>query len=377
MIHLLGSGTAELAGLPEDERAALFTSLSLTLGRADYHQQRFYQVIEALATRRKEAGGAVSMDTFAQYTMFEASAVLGAVRLGIDELIYITARLRGVDSQDIDKQWKAHDVLHARFTARPEYDLPEIRALRCRLAWYEELNDYRNVLLHRGWRTGIGGYYPKDSGLPEAMIPTHNAMLVPDRASLLGKTRSHQWTYSTGRRLENVVDEAVAGFHDTIDLICMSCWGGVIPQPGTAPKEHHPDIMVSLVRPVLLVVGNHLLLAVFTDPSEAAKFNVTISPNEHHLQEVLPTTMVVGQPAFTIGLPGIDEVTAAGGITGDLIIALNPCQFDARKMSMETMGTYRHPLSEVRKAANQPISLPAKALGVERLFVWRPKPAPS
>src|SRR5262245_40988570 len=83
---------------------------------------------------------------------YEASAALVAARLGVDEIVFIAARLRGASAQDIHKRWKAKDVLTTGFDTRPDFNIDEVNALRARRSWYDETNDYRNVLC-----TGDGG----------------------------------------------------------------------------------------------------------------------------------------------------------------------------------------------------------------------------
>jgi hypothetical protein len=325
MVGLLGDhGAPPLTSLAVDERQALFFSLALTLARAEYHAQRLDQVVAALGQRRKAAGATVSLDAFSHYVLFEASAALGAVRLGVDELIHIAARLRGVSSKEIYDKWPAEAVIRTGFAKRPDFNLPEVLSFRSRLAWYEEMNDYRNVLHHRGWRDQIGGYYPRDSELPEAADHAQNVMLVPDRASLLGKTRPHQWTYSEKRRIEGVTEDAVRGFHEVLDEICTSHWGGALPMPGTVPQDQHANLLVVLVRPTLLIVCGHVLLPMFTSPEKAQQFGGYPSTADMHLQEVSPTTIGVEEPVFNFSLVGLEEALGAVRLTGDLIVAVDP-----------------------------------------------------
>src|SRR5437868_5462751 len=106
MVRLLGmDGSPTLQALAVDERETLLFSLTLTLGRALYHRLRFRQIVDLLAARRAETRGTVTWDTFAAYALFEAAAALGAVRLSVDEIIFIAARLRGTDPLEIHKRW--------------------------------------------------------------------------------------------------------------------------------------------------------------------------------------------------------------------------------------------------------------------------------
>jgi hypothetical protein len=359
-----------VSSLDPVEREALFFSLSLTLARADYHRQRFLQIGKLLEQRRVQTGGVASFDTLSKYALFEASACLGAVRVGIDEIIFITARLRAVTSNDIRQGWTAHRVVTTPFTTSPEFDVPEIRALRCRQSWYEEMNAYRNVLFHRGWRFPSGAYFPVGSTQAEALDPKFNAMVVPDRTSLLRETRPHQWTYADGERVEDIVDRAVRGLEELLDDVCTRTWGGLEPPEGTMPKEERPNTFVSVMRPALLSVGGQVVLPIFTSETCARTLDVfALSPGVE-LVSLTSTTLVVGTPAFIFSMLGAADDPDLAGLTGDLVIALDPIEFG--RLSMTARAETRLLWAEVL-ATNEPIVLPAEWVGAEQIFVWRPR----
>jgi hypothetical protein len=375
MVRQIAS-VAALSTLPENEREGVALSLAMTLARALYHRDRFEQVIAALNQRREQTAGFITYDMFSQYTVFEAAGVLGAVRLAIDEIIFIVARIRGVSPQDIHTSWKAENVMKTGFDKRPDLDVPEVRALRSRQPWYEEMNDYRNVLHHRGWRSQIAGYFPLDSALPEALLPEHNVMLVPDRKSLEGKKRPHEWTYNDRVRIEEVVRKAVEGFEQLLDDLCMTCWGGTVGSMGKIPKDEQPNMVVSLVRPTLLLFGNHVVLPVFTSPEAAGKFNGFPTLDGLYLDELSPSAMYVGEPAFTFALPGLKDVLQGEPTGGDLILAFNPTRLDADRMNIDVAAFERVPLAKILEAGDmEPLSIQKAALTVDRLYLWRKAPS--
>lgn len=360
-----------LSALSTEEKDALFTSLSRTLSRSLYHQCRFNQVIQALNQRREQTGGCfITYDLFAQYTLFEAAAALGAIRLGIDEVIFITARLCGVSPEGIREKWTAEAIVRANLNKRPEFNIPEVLALRKRVDWYDELNQYRNVLYHRGWRTLHGGYFPLGSELPEATNPKHNIMLVPDRVSLRLNSRPHEWTYRVGERLEDVITRAIEGFEQLLDDVCMACWGGTIPSEGTFPEDKYPNMIVSLIRPALLKFGEDLLLPVFTSSAAASEFKGFPSDANLYLTELTPSSLVVGEPAFSLGLPGLK--TSPELPSGDFILVIDPTTLDMATMNMVVKGCQRMPLNQFLEAdETDPLSIRQSAVGVERMYVWR------
>jgi hypothetical protein len=375
MVRQIG-GLPALGSLPEDERDGVSLSLAMTLARALYHRARFDQVIAALNQRRAQTAGFITYDIFAQYTVFEAAGVLGAVRLAIDEIIYIVARIRGASPQDIHTAWKAENVMKTGFDKRPDFDLPEVHALRARQTWYEEMNDYRNVLHHRGWRDQFTGYFPMNSELPEALLPEHNVMLVPDRKSLEGKKRPHEWTYKDRVRIEEVVGRAIEGFELLLDAVCMTCWGAAVPAMGTMPKDQQPNLIVSLVRPALLLFGDHVLLPVFTSEDAAGRFTGFPTLDGLYLAELTPSTIYVDQPAFTFALPGLKEVVGRQANGGDLILAFDPTRLHPDRVNIDVAAYERFPLAKLLAAGDlEPLSILKGSINAERLYVWRKAPS--
>jgi hypothetical protein len=376
MLRQLRLGTG-LSALTAEENDALLLSLALTLERAHYHESRFEQIIALLDRRRRETGAFLTFDLFSQYALFEASAALGALRLGVDEVVFITARLRGIDPAEIQERWNVNDVITAGFDKRPEFDVSEVRALRSRRNWYDTLNEYRNVLLHRGWRGPFAAYVPLHSPLPESTDPKQNVMLVPDRASLSGRTRAHQWKYKQAGRLETVVRDAVRGFDDLIDDVAMNSWGGAVPAAGEMPREKTANIIVSYARPALLLLGDDVLVPVFTSRALAEKFSgypLNRRSRELDLIEIHPTAMIRQEPAFTFGIPGLGEALADHPRTGDLVVLVDPLGI-APSVATARNTSNRVAIAELlAKREIEPLSIPQASIGTDRVFVWRPKP---
>jgi hypothetical protein len=172
------------------EREALFFSLATTLTRATYHRNRFEDIVRILAERRLEVGGTVSSDTCAKYAIFEAAAMVTAARTAVDEILYIAARRSGASPTDAGG-WKVDVAITCNLSKDAHYHVPEVVALRGHLGWYEELNKYRNVLVHRGWRPQFGGFFPIGSTLPEASDPSRNLMLTPNASGAFSRTSSN------------------------------------------------------------------------------------------------------------------------------------------------------------------------------------------
>lgn len=353
------------------EREYLFSSLAMTLCRALYHQKRFIDIIDLLNKRHEEVGCNPTYDLFAQYALFEASGVLGAIRLGIDEIVFIAARLEGVSANKADKYWKANKVMEVNLKEKPQFNIPVVRILQEQNNWYRELNDYRNVLHHRGWHPQLGAYYPTKSNLPEACSPIHNVMLVPDRTSLKGRNRPHKWTYTDAYRLEYVVETAITGFEKLIDGVCINIWGGSVPCPGSMPKSEQPNLFVGLPRPALLYSENDIILPVFTDPKSACNFDRRLSyTNELELVEIGPIKQVVREPAFSFSLEGLHQVVEAQSLKGDLILYINPSS-----VSDSQAEAQRIPLEQLLKVVEtEPVNIVQSAINSKRIWLWRKKP---
>jgi hypothetical protein len=336
MIRLLGDDPAAAALLAigdAGEREALLTSLATTLTRTMYHRLRFTEIAGTLAARRIGVGGTVCSDTCSKYAVFEAAAMLTAARTAVDEMLYIAARRAGATPADAD-DWKVSTAVACNLTNAPRYNVAEVLSLRARLGWYSEMNEYRNVLVHRGWREQVGGFFPVGVSLPEATDPTRNVMLVPDRGSLTRVRRGDKWTYLDGTRLEHIVERAADGLNEFLDDIGRTCWGGGLPAAGTAPKDKLPNMLVILPHAALVVAGD-IHMPVFASEARARTFHRDAYRGDANLDlfPVLPTTLDDGTkpagPGYWLSMPAGDalrKVLAGSGLapTMDMVIALDP-----------------------------------------------------
>jgi hypothetical protein len=336
MLRLLGyrPATSALSTIADSaERDALFMSLAMTVTRACYHRKRFEQIINHLANRRIQAGGVASSDTCSRYAIIEASAFLVAARTIVDEVLYIAARRSSVSPKDA-VSWEVGPATTCDLSKNPKYNVDEVIRLRNHLSWYKEMNEYRNVLVHRGWREQLGGYFPVGSTIPEAADPTRNDLLVPDRNSLSRVRRGHQWTYHQGTRLEDIIDRAGNGLVVFLDEVAKESWGGAHPAPGTAPNDKLPNVFITLPH-AGLVVSTTISIPVFTEEELASNFHQIAYQGDAHLvlSEVLPTLLDDGAtrsgPGFWLSVPTGDHIsetlTRAGvALEGHVVVLLNP-----------------------------------------------------
>jgi hypothetical protein len=217
---IANKGTPALAGLASSEREALLGSLVNTLWRATYHKGRFEQYVMAAYARFEQFEGRVVGDSVAQCILFETQALLAAMRAFVEEVLYVGARRAGDGPATADRRSERE--------LRDGGTLPETLVLDQRRAWFDELTDYRNALVHRG-TLGQFGYVPPAVDVPHADDPTFNVMLVPDRASLRRPNRPDAWTFTAGGRLEVLVrgswSELLAFAREV-----GACWGCAMPE---------------------------------------------------------------------------------------------------------------------------------------------------
>lgn len=248
-------------------------SLGLALTRAEYHEARFKSVIATLESRRAYFDAPFTGDLVAVYSIYEAAAALGAARLLIDELFYVTARRHYPDSDDWD--WKLDKIVKDQHFNSPKLSflrVDESNLLRSEphLSWYVALNEYRNVLFHRGWREPHAMYYPRGHAGPRLPAPEADAMLVPDLASLGNQAKPESWTYNTRARLETVVEQAMDGLRAFVDAIC-DLWGVPEPQRGIA-EETNAHIIVRLPSPAPHIDGTTMVLPFFSTEAKAQEY---------------------------------------------------------------------------------------------------------
>jgi hypothetical protein len=375
IVQLGSQGLPVLNALGAEERDALFTSLAIVVRTADYHVKRFNRLIAAIDERRKTANALITCDFTVEYAVFEAAAALSAIRSAVDEIIFIAARLAGVPAKEIKDKWKTSNVMLAGFAGAPHFNVPEVRALRVRFDWYDDLNEYRNAYRHRGCRDTLAPFFPLDSDFPEAKNGERNVMLLPDRSSLIGNTRADKWTYSKGVRLETLMETTVKIFEDLLDELIGKVWGGAafLAQEwvGQIPAGEY-NMLLLHARPALTVIGQNAFLPLFSTRDLANIFIKDSTGAEHlHLAELTPNE--VGH--FALDVSGYKDAPEFAKLTGKMVVCLDP-------VGLREVSTKTH----VQLRAHQECALGpflaeynAKLLGIpragvkdaERLFVWR------
>jgi hypothetical protein len=381
MLRVLGDDptTVPLTAISAaDERDALLVSLATTLTRARYHRQRFDESVRTLERRRLRVGGTVSADTASPFALFEAAAMLAAARTAVDEVLYIAARRAGASVKDA-VDWQANVATTCDLKKLVQYDVSEVASLRSRLSWYQELNEYRNVLVHRGWREQTGGFFPVGSQVAEAADPLRNVFLMPDRTSLLRVRRAHQWTYADGTRLEDVVSRAGIGLEEYLDDVARNTWMGTVPPQGTEPRERHPNIVVQLPHAALVAANGAIYLPLFTTEAGALEFRKTAYPGKASLAlfPQLPATSEdgVSPTGFWLSLPGGSSLQAAlGGDSEsyDLVVALDPIRQVGGAIAGDEL--MRIPIRDLiaMDAPSQLVKvLDQTVLEAKELFLWR------
>ncbi|NUP10740.1 MAG: hypothetical protein HOW73_32245 [Polyangiaceae bacterium] len=269
--------------MPKEELEGLCYSLALTLTRAEYHEARFGQVVAHLEERRVGLQTAFTWDLQAKYAVFEAAAALGAARQLLDELAHLIARRHGVSSaKKLKNQWSANELFDADLSVETDLAIAEVNALRKHLKAYKTLNLYRNVLIHRGWRDLFGKYVPRGfQEKTERTDPSRDVLLVPDRKSIEGFKKQHEWTFKDGDRLEDVLVGSLDGVRAMVDDVC-DVWGVPEPKPGTHPDLCNLMLPLPAPAPLSYSVRDAIVLPFFTSESAAKQF--AAYPTRRHLR---------------------------------------------------------------------------------------------
>jgi hypothetical protein len=302
----LAAESVALAMLPSAESEATIGALSETYIRARYHKLRFDECMGAAMERRRAIGGPVVADWHAvPPIVWEASAFLGSARTVVDLIVYVAARRAGKSEATADR-WDASEAIAPKCepggTPPTRFDVPEVLALRGRRRWFELLNLYRNVVYHRGLGSNRWGYHSRGDSAEEASDPSFNAMLLPDESSLRDRKRPHEWTYSDGRRLDELVNELDAGLSELLIEILTTVWGCEIPKPGTIPKSEQPTAMLHVALPAVIEYLDCSVVPVFESRAAARRFEDLKPHAELILRAVKPTTMQDGEDCFLLGV---------------------------------------------------------------------------
>src|SRR5262249_25107575 len=150
-----------------------------------------------------------------------------------------------------------------------------------------------------------------------------------------------------------VVRQALEGFENLLDDVCIGIWGGVVPAEGAAPKDMGPNLLVRLVNPALLAFSHHAVLPVFTTRDAASKFDGFPSYDGLHLTEVSPNTWLTQEPAFTFGMLGLRAIPRSSAGRGSLFIVIDPSDFGidlngkALSLNIAAENTAQEPLGKL------------------------------
>lgn len=243
MLRLLhDEGASPLKDLRGEERKTVFSSLTMTVTRATYHRLRFDAIVDEARLRADSHPGHLVLDAIAKYVVYEALALLIAARTAVDEIAFIGARRAKMSLKDADN-------IRVTEVIRAGNGSPELQVIANNYRdWFEDVNEYRNALAHRGYSERLGIHSPS-SPHPEAKDPEWNVLLVPDRPSVERPKRPHEWTYIEGRRLEDLVASTHHGLWCLVQELGTTIWGGSLPAPGSEAENLRQS------GPMMLVVS--------------------------------------------------------------------------------------------------------------------------
>jgi hypothetical protein len=345
-----------LSTIQEDERTALLLSLATTVCRAEYHERRFWRIVEHLVERRSLIGAPLSWDAFVHSAVFEGAAALGATRTIVDEMVHIAARRHG------HKKWEVSDALNTR---KAVMEVPEVYCLRERAHWFDQLNNYRNVLYHRGWKGEAGAYFPADSPEPESRNPERNLLLMPDIESLRNDARAHQWTYKTRTHLEPLLRLMLDGMREFVDAVCISVWEGKVPKLGTVAADEQPNTIVTCPRPIPFGGSPMIYLPIFSSEQRARAFNGYPPDVKTHLRSLPLLKAIFPAPAFALCISGFEPLVTMGSA---ITVVIDPVDVGMKNSRLSVLV----PSSLLEQLPfMDPLGLPRESVGVEQLFCWQ------
>jgi len=368
MVRVLADdGSPPLAPLPADERNQVLLSLAHTMTRTRYHRLRFERIVRLLACRRERVRAVLGMDLLGNMIMFEAVACLSAARSAVDQIAYVAARRAGATPREADDDWAASKLARLDLSKQQnsDFNVGEVVQLQDHRAWFDELNTYRNVLVHRGPRESYGSYFKDGEDVPEASEPDMNVMLVPDPESLDRSSahRPDKWTYTMQLRIEQLVDRLENGLREFVDNVASRVWGGKLPAPGTSPPDEEPDFVVKLPSPVVIPLAPSTgLLPMFTSASLAKRFVESCGITGLVLREMKAFRKpFLGERVFRTGPPTVTAATTAR-------------QFSTLLVAVDPPSTTEHGPTTLTVQFNQHLNLqglyfPADA-SHRRLYIW-------
>ncbi|MCE9573527.1 MAG: hypothetical protein K8W52_10250 [Deltaproteobacteria bacterium] len=358
------ASSAAFTRIPEPQLQALVESIAHAIGRADYHFQRFRMQRQRLDEIRAWAPGDVFFDAAVSTMHYELQALAGAARLLVDQLLSLIAK-----SHD-QRDWEAVPIFRDLVVPGSSEDKPEIHRLRSHRDWFDLLNAYRNTFFHRGWAHG-SGHFDSD-GRQASEVPEMNALLVPDRASLTGRSRPYDWTYNDKTTVDDVGTGIYQGLNAMLADLCANAWTTAVPPPGRLAHDERPNIMVALPIPITLVIEDLLLAPIFSSRERAMAF-VQLAPGlaemvharEAELLEVRSNSDLAPTPAISLSFARLTSDHA----TRTLMICLDPEPCDSGWSEFRSSSAVNVPLDELMRDNIRIASLPVDA--PMTVYVWR------
>lgn len=363
--HVRGlEDSSKLAGLLEDERQLVLSSLSATVLRADYHLRRFRNIRAELDKRRELAPGDVFWDGLGRFLHFELQAFTAAARAALDELVYLIARIHGATSKKArGKPWATNDLFTKDLPTA--CDVPEVHLLRKYADWYDWLNAYRNASFHHGWVSGTG-HFSIDSTDKAASLPSMNALLLPDRDSLRGRGKPFEWTWSEGNNVDDLVRRLETGFGDLLRDMFENAWGVPTPAAGLMPEEVRPTMLVTLPRPVYATIGKEILIPLFTTEETANAFMRGRDPGNGELHRVPVVQMDANVRRVYFSTSRIEEMVSPE--TQFLHVVVDPSPSLSADGKLSATGHITIAISEVLADEMRSVSMEVER---DDVFMWR------
>ncbi|WP_437512372.1 hypothetical protein [Sorangium sp. So ce1099] len=364
-LHVLKEASV-LASIPRSELSAIIASLAATYARAAYHESRFFELRRELDKRRENMPGEILWDNLIEYVHFELQAFAGASRMLLDELVYLIARRHGIPSNRAKKKpWETSDLVQRSRAA--ECDVQEVRLLASKASWFGTLNAYRNSFFHHGWRHG-SGHFPLDDVRPTAASPVSNGLLVPDKASLGGRSKPFEWTWTQKVTVDDVAREIRVGTEEFLTGLLESLWSTPPPPPGSAPLSEYPNLLVVLAKPAFIETPRAIYLPFFSSRDRGLAFQLFAKDPRLELVDVPVSSAVIGQRALTVSLSGLEKNEIYPGV--EFVEAVLDPEASGGWVNVQAAARIRIPLRELWAAkVHCPVSIPVSDL--ERAWVWR------
>ena len=297
---------------------------------------------------------------------FELQAFAGACRTLLDEFVYAVARRHGATPAHARKKpWETSDLVQRPLPL--ECDVDEIRWIRSESSWFDTLNAYRNSFFHHGWRHGSGHFADDDVRRASASAAS-NGLLVPDRASLIGRKKPFEWTWEQRLTVDDIAQEIRRGTDLLVEELGRA-WSVPQPGPGNAPLDDRPNMLIAIARPGVIYSDRLTIVPVFSTRELGEAFKGLRDQPDLELIDVPVSTALYGQEAVAISMRGLRD-THFGRDATHLDVFLDPDPNNDWTHVKVTAHT-RVPLPDAATLDMHPIGLPLS--GCERVWMWRRK----